>query len=156
MYNWLVTATLFSSVLTFGNKYIYATTHRHVAWAALACTIVTYALLFMTNEIGTCTVPKLPERMTVFFILILGEFGRVIYGGAGDVLLPAIVCAHIVARRSDSPSTCELVHLGAAAAVVLTAVVVVGARKTFGGGDPAPEKRKTPDSNAKHIRITFK
>ena len=72
MYTWFVTGSIFSSLLALGNKYAYASAHRHTTLAALACVIGTYAVLFLPDVVESCDDSPVSERVAVLLVLIAG------------------------------------------------------------------------------------
>lgn len=122
MYGWFLTGVLFSSILAFGSKYIYASTTRHIAALSLCVTILTYALLFIPDHVTSCSPCPIEERMAAFFVLILFELLRVLSGGSADILLPGVISAHVVshfATRLDGASGCDFVQFGSGLLIVV-------------------------------------
>ena len=100
MYTWFVTGSIFSSLLLLGNKYAYASSHRHTTLAALLCVIGTYAVLFLPDVVASCDESPVGERVAVFLVLIAGELLRTISGSDLDITLPCLVCAHVIAAQA--------------------------------------------------------
>jgi hypothetical protein len=123
MYTWFVTGTLFSTILLFGNKYLFFTIHKKAAAVSLFVSVATYALLFLPSEIDSCGVTAMSHRSEAFLLLIVSEFIHIAVGTHIDTIVPILINLHIAAFFSTRlQSRCNIVQFAAALCVTLTAV----------------------------------
>ena len=100
MLMFLVVGALFCSVLLFGNKYIYVSSHQHLAYGSLFVLVCTFMIVYIPESYpGSCTDP-LPNPTPAFFLLIAAEFARAVSDIPIDLSLLALTNAHIISRLS--------------------------------------------------------
>lgn len=99
----LITGSLFSGILMFGNKCLYVEEHKSITLVAATVLVATFLVIFIPPAIedsnpGICPEAPVSSPETVLFILIVANFLEVIYGIEADIFLPGLVNLHITAH----------------------------------------------------------
>ena len=94
----LSTGLLFSSLLAFGNKWIYVSTHRHATGLSILALVSTFMIMFLPLEISECQTAPIAHPEMVTMLLITAEFVRVVFETESDLFLVGLVHAHIISR----------------------------------------------------------